>query len=388
MEGTGHDNIFQKLKSLTIPIPKDLKDEFYSRIAKENLVRVMIISIIYLLFEIMIIFIDVDTIYSVHEDKLSIFIVIFHVVFILISYWLRFKKKHINGMITQGIIYLYCFVLVYWSIDTSLGHIDDNISITMFILTLMGTSAFFYRRTLVTLITNFGLFIYFALNIKSLLEHHIMMQLRNLPSASMINSMFMDINLYIADVFLITVICCVLAIIVYRLRLKVFLEKRALEELALKDSMTNLLNHKTICNSLKKEITRSKRTLEPVSILMTDIDHFKKINDTYGHQVGDQVIIKIAKLLTDICRETDYVGRYGGEEFLIVLTDTNSDGAKEFSERFRKEVEKTDFGIASGVTVSGGVKNYENESAEEMIKIADGALYQAKENGRNCVIIA
>ncbi|WP_278277528.1 GGDEF domain-containing protein [Anaeromicrobium sediminis] len=112
------------------------------------------------------------------------------------------------------------------------------------------------------------------------------------------------------------------------------------------------------------------------------------MNDTYGHQVDDQVIIKISKLLTDICRETDYVGRYGGEEFLVVLTDNNEDGAKNFSERFRREVENLDFGLPTQVTVSGGVKTYENESAEEMIKLADGALYEAKERGRNCIISA
>ncbi|PAB60395.1 GGDEF domain-containing protein [Anaeromicrobium sediminis] len=393
MEGTGRHNIFQKLKSLIIPIPKDLKDEFYSRIVKENLVRVMIISIIYVLFEIIIIFTDVQKVYSVYEDKLSTLIIIFHIVFILISYWLRFKKNHVNGMATQVIIYLYCFVLVYWSIDTSLEYINEHGSITLFILTLTGTSAFFYRRPLATLITNFGLCIYFALKIKYLVEDYIMIQLGNFspgnfPVENTVDSMFIEVNLHIADAFLITVICCALGIVVYKLRLKVFLEKKALEELALKDSMTNLFNHKTICDLLKKEIRRSKRSSQPVSILMTDIDHFKKVNDTYGHQVGDQVIIKISKLLTEVCRETDYVGRYGGEEFLVVLIDTNEDGAKKFAERFRKEVEKMDFGLPYQVTVSGGVKTYENESAEEMIKLADRALYKAKEKGRNCIISA
>lgn len=408
MEAKDLNNIFQKFKSVFIPVPKNFKDEFYSRIAKENLIRVIIISIIYILFEIMIIITA-----PVYNKTASVFAFIFHVMSILISFWLRFREKHINGMIKQIFIYLYCVVLVYWSVIISLGKVSETGSITMFILTLTGTSALFYRRSLITLITNFGFYIYFVTNIKLLKKVPIMAKLKNAPFGihrighfptgnhrvgnlppgkppigNPITPFLTNIKIYITDGFLMTVICCVLGIIVYRLRLKVFLEQKVLEELSLKDSMTNLFNHRTICDSLEKETKRSKRNSQPVSILMTDIDHFKMINDTYGHQVGDQVIIKVAKLLSEICRETDYVGRYGGEEFLIVLTNTDKDGAKNFGERLRKEIEKMDFGLPSQVTISGGVKTYENESAEEMIKLADRALYRAKENGRNCIVSA
>lgn len=409
MDVRDSNTIFQQFKSSFIPVSKDYKDEFYSRIAKENLVRVIIIGIIYILFEIMIM-ITKKKIPTVHENTFSVFVIIFHIMSILISFWLRFKEKHINGMITQIFIYLYCVVLVYWSITISLGRVKETGSITMFILTLTGTSALFYRRSLITLITNFGFYIYFIFNIKLLEKLPIVKKVPstnrpighfpprhppagnfppvNPPAGNAITSILTDAHIYISDALLMTMVCCVLGIIVYRLRLKVFLEQKALEELTLKDSMTNLFNHKTICNSLEKEVKRSKRNLQPVSILMIDIDHFKMINDNYGHQVGDQVIIKIAKLLVESCRETDYVGRYGGEEFLVVLTNTNKDAAKKFGERIREEIEKIDFGLSSGVTVSGGVRTYENESAQEMISLADKALYQAKQKGRNCIISA
>lgn len=412
MEVRERNNIFQKFKGFFIPIPKNLKKEFYNTIAKENFSRVIIISIIYILFEINIILTIFES-FTFDRKVSTICIIIFHIISILISSWLVFKKKNINGMITQIIITLYCIVLVYWSVCTSLQAVQNTGSITMFILTLTGISAIFYRRSLITLITNLVFYIYFVINMKLLVKvpifkgfrpldygnhpggnippnNHIFERIMpgSLPFKNQITSNLTDIKIYINDAFLMMVICCVLGIIVYRLRLKVFLEQKTLEELALKDSMTNLYNHKTICNSLEQEIIRSKRNSQQVSILMTDIDHFKKINDTYGHQVGDKVIIGIAKLLSEICRETDYVGRYGGEEFLVVLTNTNADEAKKFGERFRKEIEKMDFGLSSQVTVSGGVKTYENESAKEMIKLADSALYQAKEKGRNCIISA
>ncbi len=416
MEVRGSDNIFQRFRSPFIPISNDLRDEFYRRIAKENFTRIIIISIVYILFEIQVMLTEVNTDIDDKGEFLK-FIIVFHVIAILISLWLGFKRKQTNGMITQIIIDLYCIILVYWAVTVSLKQVSRTGSITMFILTLTGTSALFYRRELVTLVTNFGVYIYFNFKIKLLGKSPIVGGLRNIPfgnqppGAPPISqfprghhphpplsphlsagnprlSSLLSVNNYIMDAFLMTMICCVLGIILYRLRLKVFLEQKVLEELALKDSMTNLFNHKTICNSLIKEIKRSKRNSQPASILMADIDHFKNINDIYGHQVGDQVIIRIAKLLTEICRETDYVGRYGGEEFLIVLTNTNKDDAMKFSERLRKEVENMDFGLASQVTISGGVKTYENESAEEMIKLADGALYQAKEKGRNCIISA
>ncbi|WP_157949933.1 GGDEF domain-containing protein [Vallitalea okinawensis] len=407
MKPIDNNRFYQKFKGLFIPITKDLKEEFYSTIAKENFFRVIIISIVYMLFEVVIILSE-QGLNPAFENKLTYFVFIFQTLSILIAFWVIFNKKPINGLILQVIIALYCILLVYWSVIISLDQVNRTGSITMFILTLTGTSALFYRRSLVTLVTNIGLYLYFQLNMRLLIELPISEEMRNLPpgpgkppvgtlppghmplNATMHPDAFFlkDIYIYIADAFLMTVICCVLGVIVYRLRLKVFLEHKALENLALKDSMTNLLNHKTICDTLKNEINRSARYSQPVSILMTDIDHFKQINDTYGHQVGDQVIIRIAKLLSEYSRQTDYVGRYGGEEFLVVLTNTNEEDAKKFGERIRTEIEKMDFGLPHQVTVSGGVKTYSNESAEEMIKLADSALYQAKKKGRNCIVSA
>ncbi|WBW98446.1 GGDEF domain-containing protein [Oceanirhabdus sp. W0125-5] len=413
MELRESNNILEKFKSLFITLSKEYKNDFYNTIARENLGRIIIMSIIYSLFEIMVILTKKE-IDITHQIKFSIGIMMFHIIVILASFWLIFIKSKINGKRLQIIIALYCIILIYWSVNVSLEQVGRTGSITMFILTLTGTSALFYRRSLITLITNFGFYIYFVLNMKLLRASSFVTNLNssqighqsmerfsqgtypgnNFPIGKssvgkQIISMFTtDHNIYLVDAFLMTVISCVLGIIIYRLRLKVFLEKRALVELSMKDSMTNLFNHENICNILKKEIKVSKESSQQLSILMTDIDHFKKINDTYGHQVGDQVIIKIAKLLRESCRETDYVGRYGGEEFLVVLTNTNKEQVKKFAERFRKEIEEIDFGLTSQVTVSGGVKTYEKESAEEMIKMADDALYQAKEKGRNCIVSA
>ncbi|QOP46159.1 sensor domain-containing diguanylate cyclase [Sulfurimonas paralvinellae] len=159
------------------------------------------------------------------------------------------------------------------------------------------------------------------------------------------------------------------------------------------DSLTNLYNRRTLETLLQKELHRSQRYKTPLSICMLDIDFFKKINDTYGHATGDDVLKKLADVLRESLRDTDYVGRYGGEEFVIALPDTSLNDAVEFAQRLRKKVaaischpeEKESFNI----TISLGVAelNSENNTVDKILEAADSAMYRAKESGRNCVKI-
>lgn len=374
----GIKDIFQKFQNYFIPTNKTLRREFYTTIARENITRLFIISSFYFLFELKIMLTVMEARNSI-INGIPFNMLTLNAIVIVISVLLLKRKKELNGKISHILVSTYCLFLVFWSARASLEQVFKTGSITMFILTLTATSAMFYRRVLVSLFTNVGMYLYFVLNLRYMTE-----------SAAKGHPIFPhDLHrttLYIYDALLIMVICCVLAAIVFTLRLKVFLENKELKELALKDSMTNLMNHRTICESLKREIKQSQRYSLPLSILMIDIDHFKTINDTYGHQSGDVVIKKIAELLKNNFRETDFIGRYGGEEFLIILTNTDAEEALCLGERLRNSVEVTDFGISKAVTVSGGLMNYENETAEEMIHIADQALYKAKEKGRNRII--
>lgn len=162
-------------------------------------------------------------------------------------------------------------------------------------------------------------------------------------------------------------------------------------ELAAKDGLTGLANRRVFMEELTKEASRSERYNFIFFLLMIDIDHFKKINDTYGHSAGDEVLKSMAKIFKAQIRQTDLAARYGGEEFAIILPEANIDGAKIVGERIRKAVANSPFPINHGkeinVTVSIGASCFpaQAQSIEALIENADKALYSAKNDGRNRV---
>ena len=159
-----------------------------------------------------------------------------------------------------------------------------------------------------------------------------------------------------------------------------------LEILAITDSMTGINNHRALQNFLVREIQRAKRHNSPLSIAMLDVDHFKKYNDTFGHPAGDDALRRVASILLLEAREIDLVARYGGEEFIIVLPQTNSEGAKAIADRIRVAIESSDWEHGS-ITASLGVATMSlviNDSAS-LIREADQALYHSKLYGRNLV---
>lgn len=164
----------------------------------------------------------------------------------------------------------------------------------------------------------------------------------------------------------------------------------SLRELTFRDSLTSLYNHRYFQDVLTAEIGKSLRYGHSLSLLMLDIDHFKSINDTHGHPVGDQVLSEISTLMVKLVRNCDIVARYGGEEFAIILPETDRTRAKVLAQRLRRGVEQHAIVCGQGriaVTVSIGLAGTENEGAatsrESLISQADNALYAAKRNGRN-----
>lgn len=163
-----------------------------------------------------------------------------------------------------------------------------------------------------------------------------------------------------------------------------------LAELANHDALTNLHNRHYFNQELTKEVAKSRRYKIQLSLLMIDIDHFKKVNDTYGHPVGDYVLKALAEICKSILRDVDIVVRFGGEEFIVILPSTNISGALLTAERIRFAVEKYEFvyeDISLKATVSIGATSYDNDdwTDKDLIKAADIALYEAKKNGRNQV---
>lgn len=160
-----------------------------------------------------------------------------------------------------------------------------------------------------------------------------------------------------------------------------------LKILATSDQLTGLANRRSLTESLDHEIERQKRYNKVFSVIMADIDYFKSINDRYGHLAGDSVLSQIAGILAGHVRAVDTVGRWGGEEFLIICPETDLDGAANLAELIRQRIEQHDFDLPSGVTASFGVAaSKPSVTADTLMKGVDDALYQAKALTRNCVI--
>ena len=159
-----------------------------------------------------------------------------------------------------------------------------------------------------------------------------------------------------------------------------------LKELSVTDKLTQVSNRLHLDTNYTNEMKRAKRYGTIFSTIIIDIDFFKKVNDTFGHQIGDDVLVKIAQILQKNIREMDILGRWGGEEFLIICPETTIEHAKTLAEKIRVKIEEYDFSIDHPITCSFGVSQYnKNDEKEDTFKRADKALYRAKESGRNKV---
>lgn len=176
-------------------------------------------------------------------------------------------------------------------------------------------------------------------------------------------------------------------------RLLIEQKSRELEHLASKDSLTNLMNRREWNNRLEYLLTVNEKAPGLMSVAMIDIDHFKRINDTYGHDIGDDVLVGLSNLISRSFREVDYCARLGGEEFAVCLHDMPTDLASEIMNRFRHEVEALSIPLKNDhiikFTVSIGITQYQVEDTlKTIMKRADVAMYRAKGAGRNCIFYA
>lgn len=171
---------------------------------------------------------------------------------------------------------------------------------------------------------------------------------------------------------------------------------KKLEELSITDQLTSLYNRRYFDDTFTREIEKAKRHKTIISVMLIDIDYFKKLNDTYGHAVGDKALISVAKCLKTICkRSSDFAFRVGGEEFTIIITNEDTSCAISLSEVLQKEIaslqiENKNSLVANFLTISGGLVSKipaQNDTIDSIMKLADEKLYRAKETGRNQIVI-
>jgi diguanylate cyclase (GGDEF)-like protein len=162
----------------------------------------------------------------------------------------------------------------------------------------------------------------------------------------------------------------------------------AMERMATTDGLTTLLNHRTFQMRFDEALAAARRYGRKCSVILTDIDHFKSVNDTWGHPTGDLVLKGVAKILRDKARDTDIVARYGGEEFALIMPETDTKGALVIAERIREAVMTETFQSDQGplkVTLSLGIATFPDAAQDKqaMVDLADQCLYFAKRHGRN-----
>jgi len=167
-----------------------------------------------------------------------------------------------------------------------------------------------------------------------------------------------------------------------------------LRKLAFRDGLTGLYNHRYFQELMERETGRARRYRQPLSLMLFDVDYFKKVNDLHGHQAGDEVLRCLAKTVRAALRSTDLVARYGGEEFAVILPMTDLAGCKVFGERLRRQIEEMRVmvgGIAIRITVSLGLTTFEpgmvSMKTAQIIAAADAAMYQAKNQGGNSLVV-
>lgn len=165
--------------------------------------------------------------------------------------------------------------------------------------------------------------------------------------------------------------------------------EKELKTLALSDRLTGLYNRHKLDELLKQQFSLAKRYQTSFAVMILDIDHFKQMNDTYGHHVGDKTLIEFSQILQNSVRQSDMVGRWGGEEFLIIIPEADKVSRRKMGEKIRSSIEQHRFDVVGQVTVSIGLAVYKKEEElDNLLSRADTALYSAKQKGRNRLMVA
>lgn len=351
-------------------IPERYKDEIIFDLTKDNLYRIFISTIILAVAEILLLLFFSDKTFN--TESIILLIVFINTVFLPIVYHINHELTYRTVPMARIVQYVYLFASFLLFIALSLIPQGEFVTINTYVMALFGTSALLFFHPLESGILYAVIYGVFFMALPHYQAHPDIVLILRINAAIM------------------TVFAWVIARMVYRMKLVSLIDKKTIEhknellrEMAKRDSMTSLLNHATVFYRLRDEMDEARLTQVPLSVVMLDIDNFKTVNDSLGHQAGDKVIIGIAGIITDNCRATDIVGRYGGEEFLIVMPGTDLERATLTAERIRVLVEAAVFEAGTSVTISAGVCQFNDQTTEELVKKADEYLYMAKNQGRN-----
>jgi diguanylate cyclase (GGDEF)-like protein len=349
--------------------PKEYRDEFKREVLKGNFDRLAVLSIVAFVIESALFFFE-KSLFHTGAEILSFLGI--SIILIPAIWYVKQNASRINFIFAKTVQLSYCLACLIFGIALALSDQAKTDLTYVYVLVVFAVTTVVYARPLERGILLFSVFLGFSVLLPDAQTNH------EIIAVTRINTLVLNIIAWFQGNLIV------------RMKLSSFLSEkhlyeknRILEGLIQKDSMTGLLNHKAVFQRLSEEINHSQRMEHPLSIIVLDIDNFKQINDRYGHLTGDKVILGVAKAIVGVIRKTDCAGRYGGDEFMIVLPNTDMDAAKSLSQRITKAMDTMRFDDNLKVSLSGGISQYRGGSEKELIQMADICLYQAKNLGKN-----
>jgi diguanylate cyclase (GGDEF)-like protein len=349
-------------------IPHAYAKEFQREILKDNYRRLSIITVILFVVELILYFFSV---YLLNTGRLILVFLVGDFIMIPVFWILNQRFALMNTYVLKAVQYIYALFILLFGIGLAYATQGYADLVHMYFMMIFGVSFILYLKAaenLILLLLTLAPFLIF------------------LPSYQHSQDIF---NVISVNSIIVNMIAWFIARMIMANRIRLFLDRkiiegknRELEELVIRDSMTKLYNHETAYAMLQEEIEMS-RGKKALSVLIADIDDFKNINDTYGHPAGDAVIKTIANAIAEVVRAGDRVCRYGGEEFMVIMPDTDLKSAFHCAERIRDTLEHKAYAISVLPTISGGISQYDGETIHEFVMKTDRKLYEAKQSGKN-----
>ena len=357
-------------------IPAEDRKAFIRTIFTESFARGRIVVMALALLQTVQVLIYISKKDSILYDKELILIKLFIIVFCILSFIGFTLINRENSRIkpfAEPIMMVDIFIIICWSIVNTFKAQSITSDISIYILVLFTIAAIVRFRPWLA-IAVFGIsYLIFLIGIPRFQLN------REYLTSHIMNGLILNIIAY-----LISYMMYCYSFAEFQDRQKVNIKNAELLHLSRHDGLTSLYNHLTIYELLECAISQAGESLEALSIMLIDLDHFKELNDIYGHRAGDTILREVSKSIVSNIRQNDMAGRYGGDEFLIILPGSSTNNTKEIAFQLLNEIRQLDF---NGMTLSFscGIAQWNGETAEQFVDKADKVLYRVKSDGRNNV---
>lgn len=347
---------------------------FKESIIKSNVKRILILGTAYSLVEIIGLILSTLGYFESDIRLYVLIVVLFHIIYLPILFYVFLKKDQFKIKVLDILEKIYFPIIIVWgSLFTVLVYLEAQ-DITIYTIIILICGGMFVVKPIYSRFLFSG-----GLIVLSVLIY------ANASSVLIANAL-------IFKALIVTGIGYMISSTNYRIRYELHQKNAQLESInetlkdqVLRDSLTGLYNNGYIFEYIDNAIEMAIQYGKDFSVLMIDIDDFKAVNDHYGHLEGDYVIKEVATIILRETRDFDITGRYGGEEFIVVLNNSDLEHAKVIGERIRLTIESTVFNFNEHITVSIGTSQWQRDNRNALIKKADDKLYEAKDNGKNCV---